>query len=52
MSFFGAGVEPSPLVLRQFVGLLYQPWIIVDDDDDDSGAIGGMNDGQGNQSTW
>jgi hypothetical protein len=33
--FFSAGVYPSPPVLRPFVGLLYQPWVIDDDDDDD-----------------
>jgi hypothetical protein len=38
---YEAGVEPSPLVLRQLIGLLYQPWMI---DGDDCGAVGGMND--------
>jgi hypothetical protein len=38
---FLAEVEPSPLVMRPFIGFLYQPWII--DDYDDSAAIGGMN---------
>jgi hypothetical protein len=37
----GAGVEPSPLLLRPFVGLFYQTWAI---DGDDCGAIGGMNE--------
>jgi hypothetical protein len=37
----GAGVEPSPLLLRPFIGLLYQPWMIHDDD---CGAIGEMNE--------
>jgi hypothetical protein len=37
-------VEPSPLLLLPFIGLLYQPWMI---DDDDCGAIIGMNDWQG-----
>jgi hypothetical protein len=44
-------VEPIPLVLRPFIGLLYQPWMVDDDDDDeddDCEAIGGMNDLQGN----
>jgi hypothetical protein len=41
--FFGREVEPSPLLLRPFVGLLYQPWMIHDDDDDDD-AVSGMND--------
>jgi hypothetical protein len=36
----GAGVEPSPLVLRPLIGLLYQTWII----DDDCEAFGGMTD--------
>jgi hypothetical protein len=40
-TFFWAGAEPSLVVLRTFIGLLYQPWMI---DDDDWGAIGGMND--------
>jgi hypothetical protein len=39
----GAGVEPSPLLLRPFISLLYQPWMI----DDDCGAISGMNEWQG-----
>jgi hypothetical protein len=47
-SFLGVGVEPSPLVLRPIIGLLYRPWMI-DDDDDDCGAVCGMNDWQGNQ---
>jgi hypothetical protein len=38
---FGAIVEPDPLLLRPFIGLLYQPWMI---DGDDCGAIGGMNE--------
>jgi hypothetical protein len=38
---FGAGVEPSPLLLLPFTGLLYQPWMI---DSDDCGAISGMNE--------
>jgi hypothetical protein len=37
-------VEPSPLLLGPFTGLLYQPWMI---DDDDCGAISGMNEWQG-----
>jgi hypothetical protein len=36
----GSGVEPSSLLLRSFIGLLYQPWMI---DGDDCGAISGMN---------
>jgi hypothetical protein len=24
-----AGMEPSPLLLRPFIGLLYQPWVKV-----------------------
>jgi hypothetical protein len=42
-----AGVEPSQLLLRPLIVLMYQPWII---DDDDCGEIGGMND-RGNRST-
>jgi hypothetical protein len=48
-SFLGGG-EPSPLVLRPFIGLLYQLWIT--DDDYDCGATGRMNDLEGNRSTW
>jgi hypothetical protein len=36
---FGAGVEQSPLLLRWFIGLLYQPWMMDDDC--------GMNEWQG-----
>jgi hypothetical protein len=24
---YGIGVEPSPLLLQPFIGLLYQPWM-------------------------
>jgi hypothetical protein len=41
---YWAEVEPSPLLLRQFIGLFYQPWKI---DGDDFGAIDGMNEWQG-----
>jgi hypothetical protein len=41
---YGAGVEPSPLLLRPFTSLLYQPRMI---DGDDCGAISGMNEWQG-----
>jgi hypothetical protein len=37
---YWAGVEPSPLLLRSLIGLLYEPWIIGDDD---CGAISGIN---------
>jgi hypothetical protein len=39
-------VEPSPLLLRPFAGLLYQPWMTDDDDDDDDdcGAISERNE--------
>jgi hypothetical protein len=40
----GTEVEPSPLLLRPFIGLLHQPWMV---DADDYGAIGGMNEWQG-----
>jgi hypothetical protein len=39
-------VEPSPLLLRPLIGLLYQS-LMVDDDGDDCGAVRGMNDWQG-----
>jgi hypothetical protein len=39
-----AGVEPSPLLLWPFIGLLYQPWMI---DGDDCVAVSGMNEEQG-----
>jgi hypothetical protein len=41
---YGAGVEPSPLLLQPFIGLLYQPWLI---DGDDCRAISGINEWQG-----
>jgi hypothetical protein len=37
---FEGGVEPRPLLLRPFIGLLYQPWVT---DGDDCGAISGTN---------
>jgi hypothetical protein len=40
-----AGVEPSQLLLRPLLGLLYQPYII---DGDDCGAVTEMNEWQGN----
>jgi hypothetical protein len=43
---FRTGLEPNPLFLRSFIGLLHQPRLI-DDDDDDCGAISGMNEWQG-----
>jgi hypothetical protein len=46
---FLSGIEPSPLLLRPFVILLYQPWMI--DGDYDYGDIGGMNKWQGNRIT-
>jgi hypothetical protein len=46
---YGAGVEPSPLLLRPFIGLLYQPWMV---DGDDCGAVSGMNEWQGKQMYW
>jgi hypothetical protein len=39
-------VEPSPLLLQQFISLLYQPWMT---DGDDYGAVSGMNEWQGKQ---
>jgi hypothetical protein len=41
--FYGAKVEPSPLLLRPFIGLLKEPWKI---DGDDCGAISGTNERQ------
>jgi hypothetical protein len=38
-------MEPSPLVLRPLTGQFYQPWMT---DDEECGAVGGMNDLQGN----
>jgi hypothetical protein len=40
-SIYGAGVEPISPILRQFIGLLYKPWMI---DVDDCGANGVMNE--------
>jgi hypothetical protein len=40
----GAGVEPSPLLLRPLIGLSYQPRMT---DTDDCGALNGVNDWQG-----
>jgi hypothetical protein len=40
----GAGVEPSSLLLRSFIGLLCQHWMT---DGDDCAAIGAMNEWQG-----
>jgi hypothetical protein len=40
---YGSRVEPSPLLLRPFIGLLYQSWVI---DGDDSEAISGMSEWQ------
>jgi hypothetical protein len=44
-----AEVEPSPLLLRPLIGLLYQPWMI---NGADCGAIGEMNDWQGKPKYW
>jgi hypothetical protein len=43
-------VQLSSLLLRTFVGLLYQLWM-TRDDDDDCKAIGGMRGWQENRST-
>jgi hypothetical protein len=45
----GTGVEPSPLLLRLFTGLLYQPWMI---DVDDCGTISETNEWQGKPKYW
>jgi hypothetical protein len=42
LSIYCPGMEPSPVLLRSFIGLLYQPWMT-----DDCGAFGGMNELQG-----
>jgi hypothetical protein len=39
-------MEPSPLLLRPLMGLVYQSQI-TDDDDDECGATGEMNEWQG-----
>jgi hypothetical protein len=37
-------MEPSPILLRSFIGLLCQPWMADDDDDDDDcGAVSEMS---------
>jgi hypothetical protein len=41
---YTAGVEPGPLLLRLFIGLLCQPWMT---DGDDCGTIGGMSEWHG-----
>jgi hypothetical protein len=46
---YGAGVEPSPLSLRPFIGLLYQSGIT---DDYDCGAVSGMNERQDKPKYW
>jgi hypothetical protein len=43
---YGAGTEPSPLVLWPFIGISYQPWMI---NGDDCGATSGTNAWQGKQ---
>jgi hypothetical protein len=40
---YGAGVEPSPLLLRSFVVLAHHSWMI---DGDDCEAISGINEWQ------
>jgi hypothetical protein len=47
---YRTGVEPSPLLLRSFIGLLYQPRMI--DDDNDCGALSEMNEWQGKPKYW
>jgi hypothetical protein len=50
---YAAGAEPSPLLLRPFIGLLFQPWM---KDGDDCIAISGTNEWQGkpkySEKTW
>jgi hypothetical protein len=40
---YGAGVETNLLLLRPFIGLLYQPWMT---DGNDSGEVSGINEWQ------
>jgi hypothetical protein len=42
--FYVAIVEPGPLLLRPFIGLLYLPWIIGGND---LGDVSGKNDWRG-----
>jgi hypothetical protein len=42
---YGAVVDHSSLLLRPFIGLLYQPWML---DCYDGGAISGVNEWYGN----
>jgi hypothetical protein len=44
MFIYVAGVALNPLLLRPFIGVLYQPWMV---DGDNCGAINGMNKWQG-----
>jgi hypothetical protein len=48
LCIYGAGGEPSPLLLRPFIGLLYHAWMI---DGDDFGSIGKMIGWQGKPKT-
>jgi hypothetical protein len=41
---YGVGLEPSPILLRPFIGLLYHLWAIGGDY---CGAVGGMNEWHG-----
>jgi hypothetical protein len=38
---YGAGMVSGPELQRQFIDLLYQPWMI---DSDDCGSVSGKND--------
>jgi hypothetical protein len=42
----GAGVEPSPFLLRPFIGLMYQPWMLGGDE---CGGNSGLNEWQWKQ---
>jgi hypothetical protein len=46
--FLCGEVEPSPLLLRPLIGLLYQAWMVMDDNE--CGAVSGMT-GRGNPGT-
>jgi hypothetical protein len=49
--FHGAVVEPNPLLLWPFIGLLYQPYMTDDDDDNDSETLLEGISGRGYSST-
>jgi hypothetical protein len=42
-------VEPTPLLVRPFIGLLYQPWMV---DGDNCGAISDKKERHANVNDW